>query len=146
MARSLPPGYRLSYEIPSLADYRRLRAVSGLSAFDEAAAQAGLPGTIAGVVVRLDDEAVGMGRVVGDGGLFFQLVDIAVGPADQGKGLGKAIVDALLEALADRIEAPAYVSLIADGAASELYAQFGFAPVAPKSQGMAQWLQPSSTS
>ena len=35
-----------------------------------------------------------MGRVIGDGGLFFQVVDIAVEPAHQGRGLGKAIVAA----------------------------------------------------
>ncbi len=32
----------------------------------------------------------------------------------------------------------AYVSLIADGKANELYAQYDFKPVAPKSMGMAR--------
>ncbi|MGX7893958.1 GNAT family N-acetyltransferase [Tsuneonella sp. HG222] len=145
MTFAAPAGYSLDHEVPALDDYQRLRAMSGLSPFSEAAARAGLPGTYIGVVVRHDATAVGMGRIVGDGGLFFQLVDIAVDPAHQGKGLGKAVVAALLEALAARIAAPAYVSLVADGRASELYAQHGFAPVAPKSQGMAVWLLPTST-
>ena len=33
----------------------------------------------------------------------------------------------------------AYISLIADGPAKDLYAQFGFAPVMPKSIGMSRW-------
>lgn len=146
MAATLPTGYTLVRETPALADYQHLRAEAGLSPFAEAAARAGLFGTFVGVVVRHGGEAIGMGRVVGDGGLFFQLVDIAVLPAHRGRGLGKAVVGALLEALAGRIAAPAYVSLVADGQASELYAQFGFAPVAPKSRGMACWLQPSPSS
>jgi ribosomal protein S18 acetylase RimI-like enzyme len=146
MSRDLPPGYDLSLEIPSLADYQRLRSVAGLSRFAEVAARKGLPGTVIGAVVRYEGRAVGMGRIVGDGGLFFQMVDIAVEPAHQGSGLGKAIVRALLQALAERLDAPAYVSLVADGAADRLYAQFGFVPVAPKSQGVARWLQPSSSS
>jgi len=141
----LPTGYSISRETPSIEEYQRLRADAGLSRFAESAAAAGLPGTFIAVVVRHGCQAIGMGRIVGDGGLFFQLVDIAVEPGHQGNGLGKAIVAALLEMLAERLDAPAYVSLVADGAASRLYAQFGFAPVAPKSQGMACWLQPSSS-
>ena len=143
---SLPPGYTLSYETPLLADYQRLRAEAGLSSFAVEAACAGLPGTVVGIVLRSGGAAVGMGRAIGDGGLFFQLVDIAVQPAHQGKGLGKAIVSALLEALAARLAAPAYVSLVADGGARRLYAQFGFASVAPKSIGMARWVQPPPSS
>ena len=140
-----PPGYTLAAEVPSIDDYQRLRAEAGLSPFAAEAARLGLPGTVLGVLVRSGEAAVGMGRVVGDGALFFQLVDIAVQPEHQGQGLGKAIVGALLDALAARIAWPAFVSLVADGEAHRLYAQFGFAPVAPKSIGMAQWLQPSSS-
>ena len=139
------PDYEMVPEAPSLADYMRLRSVAGLTPFAEAAAHAGLPGTFTAVVVRFEGKAIGMGRVIGDGGLFFQVTDIAVHPAHQGRGLGKAIVEALLDALAHRIAAPAYVSLVADGEASKLYAQFGFVPVAPKSQGMAQMVEPAST-
>ena len=59
------------------------------------------------------------------------------------KGLGKAIMQALMERLAERVPGRAYVSLIADGDASHLYAAYGFEPVAPKSQGMAMWLDPA---
>ena len=145
MQHELPDGYVLTHDTPPLADYMRLRAVSGLTPFTEEAARAGLPSTFCAVVLRHEDVAVGMGRIIGDGGLFFQMTDIAVDPHHQKQGLGKAIVAALMENLAARIEAPAYVSLIADGAAHALYAQYGFAPVAPKSRGMAQILEPANT-
>jgi ribosomal protein S18 acetylase RimI-like enzyme len=80
-----------------------------------------------------------MGRVVGDG-LFYQIVDIAVDPAHQGRGLGKAIMAGLMRELARIAPAEAYVSLIADGEANRLYAQYGFVPTAPASIGMAQWI------
>jgi ribosomal protein S18 acetylase RimI-like enzyme len=127
-------------EIPSIDDYLRLRRNAGLTPRSAAAAEAGLPNTVAGVVVKLGSLAVGMGRAVGDG-LFYQLVDIAVEPAHQGKGLGKTIVSHLLEELHRIAPAEAYVSLIADGRANELYAQYGFKPTAPASIGMAQWLK-----
>jgi ribosomal protein S18 acetylase RimI-like enzyme len=132
--------YSCHLEIPSIDDYLRLRRNAGLTPRSAAAAEAGLPNTAAGVVVKLGSLAVGMGRAVGDG-LFYQLVDIAVEPAHQGKGLGKTIVSHLLEELHRIAPAEAYVSLIADGRANELYAQYGFKPTAPASIGMAQWLK-----
>jgi ribosomal protein S18 acetylase RimI-like enzyme len=132
--------YSCLLEIPSVDDYLRLRRNAGLTPRSATAAEAGLPNTLAGVVVKLGSLAVGMGRAVGDG-LFYQLVDIAVEPAHQGKGLGKMIVSRLLEELRRIAPAEAYVSLIADGRANELYAQYGFEPTAPASIGMAQWLK-----
>jgi GNAT superfamily N-acetyltransferase len=82
-----------------------------------------------------------MGRIVGDGALFFQVVDVAVEPAHQGKGLGKSIMEALMAELRRRVPAEAYVSLIADGEAHQLYQQFGFELTAPASVGMAMWLR-----
>lgn len=131
------PDYRLAHETPLADDYRRLRRIAGLSEKSAEGAAAGLPNTIVGVVMRDGDAAIGMGRVIGDGGLFFQVVDIAVDPAHQGRGLGKRIIAALLERLRAVAPTGAYVSLIADGEARRLYAQCGFAPTAPASIGMA---------
>jgi ribosomal protein S18 acetylase RimI-like enzyme len=78
-----------------------------------------------------------MGRVIGDGGTAFQIVDIAVEPAHQGQGLGKRIMAALMDKLNNDAPAGAYVSLIADGDAKHLYAKYGFEPVMPASIGMA---------
>jgi GNAT superfamily N-acetyltransferase len=133
--------YRLALEVPSISDYLRLRVAAGLSARSEAAAAAGLPGTIAAATVFHEGRAIGMGRVTGDGGLFFQIVDMAVEPPHQRRGLGKAIMAALMETLKKTVPAEAYVSLIADGHASELYSQFGFRPTAPASCGMAMWIR-----
>jgi hypothetical protein len=51
--------------------------------------------------------------------------------------LGKAIVGKIAEYLRQETPSGAYVSLIADGEAHRLYAQFGFEPTAPASIGMA---------
>lgn len=77
-----------------------------------------------------------MGRIIGDGGCFFQITDIAVDPVHQGRGLGKAIMAALMEHVAT-LPASAYISLIADRPADSLYAQYGFRDVGPASVGMA---------
>lgn len=133
--------YELVSGTPAVDDYRRLRKISGLSEKTRAAAEAGLPNTWHAVTVRHGEQTVGMGRVIGDGGTAFQIVDIAVEPEHQGKGLGKMIVAALVEHLQAHAPASAYVSLIADGEARHLYAKYGFEPVMPASIGMAMLLR-----
>ncbi|MGC5013526.1 GNAT family N-acetyltransferase [Streptosporangium sp. DT93] len=128
--------YSLCAGSPSVETYLRLRVVSGLSAKTVEAAEAGLPNTWHGVTVLCGDEPVGMGRVVGDGGCFFQIVDICVAPEHQGRGLGKRIMAELVDELERRAPAGAYVSLIADGDAQFLYEKFGFSQTAPASVGM----------
>ena len=129
---------------PSVDDFLRLRKVSGLSEKTRAAAEAGLPNTWFAVTVQHDGRAVGMGRIIGDGGTAFQVVDIAVEPDHQGKGLGKTIMAALVEHIHANAPPSAYVSMIADGDARHLYAKYGFEPVMPASIGMALRLKPGA--
>lgn len=137
--------YELTSTTPSVADYCRLRLVTGLSPKTQEAAEAGLPNSWFAVTVHQSGRVVGMGRVIGDGGTAFQITDIAVEPEHQGKGLGKQIMAALMAHLSANAPASAYVSLIADGDARHLYAQFGFQPVMPASIGMGLWLAPGMT-
>ena len=129
--------YTLAERLPTVSEYRDLRRLSGLSEKTIEAAERGLPATLFAVVIEADGAAIGMGRVIGDGGTAYQVVDIAVLPAHQKKGLGKRIVTALVAWLRANAPKSAYVSLIADGPAKDLYAQYGFEPVMPESIGMA---------
>ena len=129
--------YTIRLAIPAIATYQLLRVAAGLSAKSTEAAAKGLPNSLFAVQVLLGDEVVGMGRIIGDGGCFFQVVDIAVLPAHQGKGLGKLIMREIMRYIDSEVPPSAYVSLIADGQAQDLYAQFGFRHTAPASVGMA---------
>lgn len=134
---ALPSAYEIYPAPPSVEDYLRLRSITGLSEFSDSAARKGLAGTLFGVTVLYKDEVVGMGRVVGDGGLFFQIVDISVDPEHQGRGLGISIVAKLIDYLRENAPTSAYVSLMADVPANKLYEKFGFRETAPKTVGMA---------
>lgn len=115
---------------PSIETYRHLRVAAGMSAKTVEAATRGLASTLFAVQILVDDEPVGMGRVIGDGGCFFQVVDVAVRPEHQGKGLGKAIMQAIIEYLEEHVPESGYVSLMAVGKAHALYEQFGFVSTA----------------
>jgi ribosomal protein S18 acetylase RimI-like enzyme len=140
--RSLPPGYRLVMATPPVPDYLRLRRDSGLTPKNEAQAAAALPGSWAACHVVTDgDEIVGMGRLIGDGGWYFHVVDMAVLPEHQRRGIGDAILGALLARIEELAPPGAWVTLLADPPGRRLYERHGFTETAPGSLGMAQTLQ-----
>lgn len=128
--------YTLIPTVPSAEDFCRLRKISGLSPRPLDAAKAGLPRSCYGVHILWQGMPVGMGRIVGDGALNFDIVDIAVDPDHQGRGLGRQIMEALIAWLDANAFKGAYVTLVAD--VPELYAKFGFESVRPESEGMAR--------
>ncbi|MEV6976058.1 GNAT family N-acetyltransferase [Kitasatospora sp. NPDC093806] len=128
--------YVLVEGVPDVATFRHLRTASGMSDRPAEAVAAGLPNTWFGVTVHRDGEPIGMGRIVGDGGVVFQIADVCVLPDHQGRGLGKRIMARLTAELEQRAPKGAYVSLIADGDAHRLYGKYGFVETAPYSVGM----------
>lgn len=67
-----------------------------------------------------------MGRIIGDGGWYFVVADMAILPDHQRRGLGAAILDSLINDIRTRAPRGAYVSLTADPPGRKLYASRGF--------------------
>ena len=122
---------------PDAPTYRAMRVAGGMSPKTEDAAERGLRNTLYGVSALHHGDVVGMGRIVGDGGCFFVVVDIVVAPEWQGRGLGKRIMAALDAWLRANAPESAYVHLAADGDAKYLYEKFGFVETAPATVNMA---------
>jgi GNAT superfamily N-acetyltransferase len=132
----------LCERFPGIDDYRRLRSAAGLSPKSAEAAALGLGNTLYGVSVTAGERIIGMGRIIGDGGCFFVVVDIAVQPEFQKRGLGKRIMDALDAWLRANAPVSSNVSLFADGDAKHLYAKYGFVEAGPVSVGMDYSVKP----
>ncbi|MDF0534162.1 GNAT family N-acetyltransferase [Shewanella sp. A32] len=126
--------YPVVTEIPAAEEYCRLRLDVGLSAKSTAAARIGLSHAPYTICVRDNGPLISMGRVIGDGGGFFHIVDIAVAPKYQRQGLGKLIMDKIEQYLDTVAQDGSYVSLIADK--PDFYAKRGYLPTAPAGHGM----------
>ncbi|MFT4099757.1 MAG: GNAT family N-acetyltransferase [Burkholderiaceae bacterium] len=129
--------YELRHEVPAVDTYIDIRLAAGLSRKSPQAASIGLGNGLFSVVVYHAGQPVGIGRIVGDGGCFFEIVDIAVRPAHQKKGLGDMIMKALVNWLHANAPSTAYVSLMADHGTPKFYERYGFeASLPPKKAGM----------
>ena len=122
-------GYTIVHASPTIETYLSLRNSTGLSPKRPEAAAPGLANTLFAVQVALPlspETVIGMGRMIGDGGCFFLVVDIAVHPEHQGKGIGKMIMKELRTWIDENVPESGTVQLFADGRANELYRQYGF--------------------
>lgn len=135
--------YELLEGSPRVEEYLRLRAESGLSPkrADQAIPAIANAWYAVHVRHRASGEAVAMGRIVGDGGWYFQIADMATLPDHQRQGLGRLVLTTLVARIHEHAPADPYITLLADPPGVPLYTSLGFEPT--PSLGM--WWRPART-
>ena len=122
--------------VPDVDTYLQLREKAGMRARTIQGATKGLGSELFSVILRGSEsgEAVGMGRVVGDGGTVFHICDMAVDEKWQGKGGGTMIMHSLMDYILKEASPLSYINLMAD--VDGFYERGGFKPTVPNSRGM----------
>ena len=128
--------YQLVERDPTVQEYQRLRRAVGWGDMTDEGVAAGLPNALFSIVLELDGEAVGCGRIVGDGGLYFYLQDIIVLPEHQGRGQGATIMDEVMAYLERTCRPGAFVALMAAVGAETFYERYGFRRRSDQQPGM----------
>ena len=124
----------VKHQAPSAQDYCDLRKVAGLSPMPLKAAKVAVDGALYAVTFYDGERLIAMGRVIGDGACFFQIIDIAVHPDCQGQGLGKQVMEHIEAYLQSVTQPGSYVSLIGDK--PQFYEKLGYQYTAPNGHGM----------
>lgn len=109
------------------AVYNALRESVGWTPHPADRAAPALARSLYTVTARVGDTPIGMARLVGDG-LYMLLVDVAVAPAWQGRGVGQALVAQTLFWARRSLPAGARATVLLASAAGKegFYARFGF--------------------
>ena len=126
----------IKFEAPQVEEYCDLRVSAGMNPKSIEAARKGLPNACFNITIYDNESLIAMGRVIGDGGTVFQIVDIAVDKGYQGRGYGRIIMEEIMTYIENVAEKGTYVSLMADYPADKLYEKFGFISTEPYSKGM----------
>jgi len=111
---------------PTADQYLHLRIQSGLGRADQVATTAGLRASLYSVCAFHDNQLVGFGRIVGDGGLCFYVEDVMVEKASRGAGVGTLILSALLEWLRTHSSDGARIGVQAPRDTEDFFRRFGF--------------------
>lgn len=128
--------YILVERSPTVEEYQKLREAVEWWSVDPEATEIGLNNSLFSVCVIFKNEVIGCGRVVGDGGIYFYIQDIIVLPEFQGTGIGKRIMDAIMNYLKEHAHPNAFIGLMAAKGVSKFYEKYGFNERPPDRPGM----------
>jgi GNAT superfamily N-acetyltransferase len=124
-------------------EYMELRKLVGWGMFPLEQAAEGLKNSFILVCFRVDGKPVAIGRAVSDHGYVVYIADVIVVPEYQGQGLGRKLMEYLLEQIKASLK-PGYkvmISLLAAKGKEKFYNKFGFVdrPSEDFGCGMHQW-------
>ena len=118
----------LTTENPEVQEYIEIRTSSGWGKVDTAAAQKSLQHTLFSVCLRDEGKLLGLGRIIGDGVLFFFLTEVMIIPEAQGMGFGKRIMNALMDYIKEHAIPSATIGVFAGPGKEKFYEKYGFSP------------------
>lgn len=121
-------------------DFIRLKTATGFMDRPLEQAEKAIRNGLFNVTAICEGKVVGMGRLVGDGAMYWYLQEIIVLPEYQGKGIGKSIVNRLLEHIRETAipGTGVEVGLTAVKGKEPFYEKFGFSC---GSSGMKKWIE-----
>ncbi len=126
---------------PTPEQFVKLRIECGWGEISLATARKSLEGGVIDLTCYDGDYLVGMGRVVGDGALYFYLQDIIVRQDYQNQSIGREIVKKLMDKTLKRAESGATIGLMSAKGKETFYQHFGFQerPTEALGSGMTQF-------
>lgn len=129
----------------TVKEYNALRKSVNWKELPEAQAERGLSNTYYLTAAVIDGQAVGMARLISDGGYVAYLADVVVNQDYQGLGIGKLILNDMLDYIKNTLSQgdQVMVVLVAAKGKEDFYTKYGFIqrPNEMYGAGMTLWLQ-----
>ena len=116
----------LTEECPTPEEYLSLRRSVGWGLPDLRAVGPSLRNSHYCVCARERGRIVGMARIIGDGGMVYYIQDVIVEPSYQGRGIGKRLMDRIMEYIRRHAVEHTIVGLMAARGKEEFYERYGF--------------------
>ena len=118
--------YRIEESNPLPRQWMKLRASVGWASFPDDIVEISLRNTLHCVCAYENDELIGMARVLGDGVFTFYVGNVMVHPNRQNEGIGKMILEKLLDWVDKHAYPGARASLLSIKGKESFYEPFGF--------------------
>ena len=116
----------IQHRSPTIEEYHLLREEIGWGTPDVEASATSLANALFTVCLEKEDELIGIGRIVGDGGLFFYIQDLIIRKNHRGKGYADIIMKELIHYLSQNVRSGAFVALFSAKGVEGLYEKYGF--------------------
>ena len=128
----------------SVKDYNDIRKSVDWTPLPEIQAQRGIDNTYYLTAAVYNDKVVGMARIISDGGYVAYIADVIVLPSFQGNGIGKMIMNDIINFIKTDLakDNAVMIALLAAHGKEKFYETFGFItrPNNEIGSGMSQWM------
>lgn len=88
--------------------------------------KASLKGTLFFVCIYDTESLIGMGRVVGDGAMYFYIQDVIVAPEYQGQGIGDRLMREIEAYLSEKARPGSTIGLLAAKGKEAFYSRYQY--------------------
>ena len=114
--------------IDNVKEFNELYDAVGWGSYEEEISKKALSNNIYSVSIYDNNNIIGYGRIIGDGIVFLYIHDIMVKPEYQGKGIGKTIMNKLLDKIHElqKVNPDLRTYLGASKGKEEFYKKCGF--------------------
>jgi len=109
-------------------DFNMLRKAVGWEEHDEKDIVLALKNTLFTVIAKetTNNQIIGMGRIIGDEGLFYYIQDIIIIPEYQNHGVGTLIMDKIMGYLNQHKKNGLFIGLMSAKGKERFYQKYGF--------------------
>ncbi|MFT5755812.1 MAG: ribosomal protein S18 acetylase RimI-like enzyme [Alteromonadaceae bacterium] len=118
--------YKISFNSPAAIDFVALRQKVGWGESDLQLTQQSLENSLFHVLIVDDEKLIAMGRVVGDGFMYFYIQDVVVDPEYQNKGLGNEVMQHIEHYLSAKAKKGSTIGLLAAKGKEGFYQRFKY--------------------
>lgn len=127
-----------------VSEYQTLRKTTGWDSIKDDIVSKALARDLFSICVLNKNEVVGMGRIIGDGAIYFYVQDVIVVPKYKGKGIGKLIMDNIEFFLNKNANNNSFIGLMAAEGVKDFYHKFGYIERPENKPGMCKMIKKSS--
>ena len=125
----------------SVTEYQALRGTTDWFSVDDEVVEKSLKNDLFSVCVFDEKTLVGMGRIVGDGAIYFYIQDVIVSPSYKGKGIGVLIMNEIEAFLEENAFNNSFIGLMAADGVQKFYHKFGYLERAETRPGMSKLMK-----
>jgi len=118
--------YDISFHQPKVEEFINLRLKIGWGQLDPNLAANSLQNSLFHISIYHHAELIAMGRIVGDGFMYFYIQDVIVDPQYQGKGLGNMIMEHIEKYLSKVAVKGSTIGLLAAKGKEAFYRKFEY--------------------
>jgi GNAT superfamily N-acetyltransferase len=116
----------VNHRQPTPEEYAHFRETAGWGVPEMDSIKLSLENALYSVCLENNNQLIGLGRVVGDNGVYFYVQDIIVLPEFRGRGYSRIILDEIMTFIKRKAKKGSFVGLFSAKGTEGLYEKYGF--------------------